>query len=96
MATSFLTANFSRAASPVSPDMLAQKKPVRLTPSAKKIMSILDDGRSKTFHDISSETAISERAIRNALSLLRKEHLIIAKFNIRDGRQVLYEKMRIS
>lgn len=95
MATSFLTGTFSRTASPVSPDILAHKT-VRLTPSAKKILSILDDGRSKTFHDISSETAISERAIRNALSLLRKEHLIIAKFNIRDGRQVLYEKMRVS
>ena len=62
----------------------------------KKILKILEDGREKTFHDISNETDISERAIRNALSLLRKERLIIAKFNIRDGRQVLYERLKVT
>ena len=72
MAASLFTGSFSETASLVSPEILTSKI-IRLTPSARKILKILDDGKSKTFHDISGETTISERAIRNALSLLRKE-----------------------
>ena len=67
-----------------------------LPPSAKTIMKLLDDGKPRTFKDMTSEAEIAPRTIRYALKRLKDKGLIIEKFNFRDARQVLYQKKDIS
>ncbi len=61
-----------------------------LTPSAMALLEVLCDGREYTFKDLTLHSPITPRTIRNAITLLRRQGLIIAKFNFRDGRQILY------
>ena len=65
---------------------------IRLPPSAKVVLNILDDGKPKTFKDMTFEAEIAPRTIRYALKRLKDSGLIIEKFNFRDARQVLYQK----
>lgn len=69
---------------------------IRLPPSAKVVLNILDDGKPKTFKDMTFEAEIAPRTIRYALKRLKDSGLIIEKFNFRDARQVLYQKNKIS
>jgi len=68
----------------------------RLPPSAKVVLRILDDGKPKTFKDMTLEAEIAPRTIRYALKRLKESGLIIEKFNFRDARQVLYQKNKVS
>lgn len=61
-----------------------------LTPSALALLEVLCDGREYTFKDLTMNSPITPRTIRNAIALLRRQGLIVAKFNFRDGRQILY------
>ncbi len=67
-----------------------------LPPSARTLMRLLDDGRPRTFKDMTNEAEIAPRTIRYALKRLKEEGLIIEKFNFRDARQVLYQKKEAS
>ncbi|MDD3976923.1 ArsR family transcriptional regulator [Methanomicrobium antiquum] len=69
---------------------------IRLPPSAKVVLSILEDGKAKTFKDMTDEAEIAPRTIRYALKRLKESGLIIEKFNFRDARQVLYQKNTIT
>lgn len=69
---------------------------MRLPPSAKVVLSILDDGKAKTFKDMTDEAEIAPRTIRYALKRLKENELIIEKFNFKDARQVLYQKNSVS
>ncbi|MDD4300495.1 MAG: winged helix-turn-helix domain-containing protein [Methanomicrobium sp.] len=64
----------------------------RLPPSAKVVLTVLEDGKPKTFKDMTDEVGIAPRTIRYALKRLKESGLIIEKFNFRDARQVLYQK----
>lgn len=63
-----------------------------LPPSARTLMRLLDDGKPRTFKDMTNEADIAPRTIRYALKRLKEKGLIIEKFNFRDARQVLYQK----
>lgn len=63
-----------------------------LPPSARILMRLLDDGKPRTFKDMTNEADIAPRTIRYALKRLKEKGLIIEKFNFRDARQVLYQK----
>lgn len=64
----------------------------RLSPSARHVLDLLIDEKSYCFSEIAQRASCTPRTVRNALGLLRKRRLVIAKFNIRDGRQVLYQR----
>ncbi|MBP2132550.1 putative transcriptional regulator [Methanomicrobium sp. W14] len=65
---------------------------LRLPPSARVVLQILEDGKPKTFKDVTNEADIAPRTIRYALKRLKESELIIEKFNFKDARQVLYQK----
>jgi len=65
---------------------------IKLPPSAKVVLTVLEDGKPKTFKDMTDEVGIAPRTIRYALKRLKESGLIIEKFNFRDARQVLYQK----
>jgi len=67
-----------------------------LPPSARVLMGLLDDGKPRTFKDMTNEADIAPRTIRYALKRLKEKGLIIEKFNFRDARQVLYQKKEVS
>ena len=66
-----------------------------LPPSARILMRVLDDGKPRTFKDMTNEADIAPRTIRYALKRLKEKGLIIEKFNFRDARQVLYQKKEV-
>lgn len=66
-----------------------------LPPSARILMRLLDDGKPRTFKDMTNEADIAPRTIRYALKRLKEKGLIIEKFNFRDARQVLYQKKEV-
>jgi|GEM_PF-299661 len=68
---------------------------VRLPPSARKVLSLLEDGEARTFKEITQGVDIAPRTIRYALKRLKENSLIIEKFNFHDARQVLYQKRDI-
>jgi len=64
---------------------------VRLPPSSKRVLTLLEDGKSRTFKQVTQEIDISPRTIRYAIKKLKENGLLIEKFNFRDARQVLYQ-----
>ena len=64
---------------------------VRLPPSSKRVLTLLEDGKQRTFKQVTEEIDISPRTIRYAIKKLKENRLIIEKFNFRDARQVLYQ-----
>ena len=65
---------------------------VRLPPSARTVLNLLEDGEPRTFKDMTEEAEIAPRTIRYALKRLKENGYIIEIFNFRDARQVLYQK----
>lgn len=65
----------------------------RLPPSARKIYAVFDDQQPHTVQDLRKKTGFSIRCTRYAVQLLKESHLIIAKFNFKDARQPLYQKV---
>ena len=63
----------------------------RLPPSSKRVLTLLEDGKQRTFKQVTEEIDISPRTIRYAIKKLKENELLIEKFNFRDARQVLYQ-----
>jgi hypothetical protein len=63
---------------------------LRLPPSAKKIFALFSDGNTYTVQELRKRTGYSIRCTRYAVQLLKKNRMIVAKFNFRDARQTLY------
>ncbi|WOF16242.1 winged helix-turn-helix transcriptional regulator [Methanoplanus sp. FWC-SCC4] len=68
---------------------------IRLPPSARAVLELLEDGKPRTFKDMTNEAEIAPRTIRYALKRLKENGMIIEKFNFRDARQVLYQKSEL-
>lgn len=63
----------------------------RLPPSSKRVLTLLEDGKQRTFKQVTEEIDISPCTIRYAIKKLKENELLIEKFNFRDARQVLYQ-----
>ena len=64
---------------------------IRLPPSSRRVLLLLDDGKARTFKEVTEEVDIAPRTIRYAIKRLKESGLIIEKFNFKDARQVLYQ-----
>lgn len=64
---------------------------VKLPPSSKKILALLDEGGELTHKDLVSRSSLAPRTVRYALKKLKEHRLIIEKFNFKDARQILYK-----
>ena len=63
---------------------------VRLPPSAKLVIKVLESGNLLTQKDIINKTYLPARTVRYALKRLREEDLIQERFYFQDARQSLY------
>ncbi|NYT04865.1 MAG: winged helix-turn-helix transcriptional regulator [Methanomicrobiales archaeon] len=70
--------------------------PGSIPPSARLVLDVLEDGRSRTFKEVAQQADIAPRTIRFAIGRLKKHGLIVEKFNFRDARQVLYQIRDVS
>jgi hypothetical protein len=61
-----------------------------LTPSARKVLEVLQDGNEYNLKTLTEMTGVCNRTTRFAVNLLRRNAFIVAKFNFRDARQLLY------
>jgi DNA-binding transcriptional ArsR family regulator len=64
---------------------------IRLPPSSRRVLILLEDGKPRTFKEVTEEVDIAPRTIRYAIKRLKESGLIIEKFNFKDARQVLYQ-----
>ncbi len=64
---------------------------VNLPPSSRKILLLLEDGRSLTHKELVRLSSLAPRTVRYALKRLKDNGMIVEKFNFRDARQILYE-----
>lgn len=62
-----------------------------LSPSSLAVLDIIVTEGSMTHKDIVKKSSYSPRTIRNALKKLREKKLLVAKVNIHDMRQIIYE-----
>jgi predicted transcriptional regulator len=73
-------------------DTLHGVNTLQLPPSAQAVLQLLDDGKPRTFKEMTKQADIAPRTIRYAIKRLKDNDLIIEKFNFRDARQVIYQK----
>jgi len=64
---------------------------IRLPASSRRVLLLLEDGKPRTFKEVTEEIDIAPRTIRYAIKKLKDSGLIIEKFNFKDARQVLYQ-----
>ncbi len=73
-------------------DTLHGVNTLQLPPSAQAVLELLEDGKPRTFKEMTKQADIAPRTIRYAIKRLKDNDLIIEKFNFRDARQVIYQK----
>lgn len=62
--------------------------------SAVTVLTVLEEGQEMTHKQLTNRCNLSPRTIRHALKILRDRQQIIAKFNFRDARQIIYAMPR--
>ena len=70
-------------------DTLHGVNTLQLPPSAQAVLELLEDGKPRTFKEMTKQADIAPRTIRYAIKRLKDNDLIIEKFNFRDARRVI-------
>jgi DNA-binding MarR family transcriptional regulator len=64
---------------------------VKLPPSSKRIISILQEDGEMTHKELVNRSHLAPRTVRYALKKLKENKLVQEKFNFRDARQIIYQ-----
>lgn len=64
---------------------------VKLPPSSKRIMNILEEDGQMTHKELVNRSHLAPRTVRYALKKLKENKLVQEKFNFRDARQIIYQ-----
>ena len=64
---------------------------VKLPPSSKRIMNLLEEDGEMTHKELVNKSHLAPRTVRYALKKLKENKLVQEKFNFRDARQIIYQ-----